>query len=336
MKKIYSWLIALLCSTVAFASTYNLSPTQAEDNSWSSFINNNNNNTNIVFYYDGAFNRAFFLSTPTNPSTNLTFSSLDGDRMRLNFTRGDGSKRVIIAKAGSAVTAVPVDGIDYLAGSFGEGNQVAPGEFIVYKGTSNYITITGLDHSTEYHFKVFEYNGDNHQTQYLTSSYLEGSQSTLTNPTTQASDITFSEVLGSSMKVSWTNGNGSGRLLIIKEGSAVDVEPEDLANYNYAYPSYFGNSYAEIGTENYTVYQSSGSSTTITNLEPNKTYHFALFEYNGNNGKIYLKSTSSSNPSGPARASQATNAYPTLNSTQMSFAQSMEIDLHFMLTLNQR
>ena len=119
----------------------------------------------------------------------------------------------------SAVTATPRQ-IEYTANSsFGDGQEISTGEFVVYNGSGSISrTLTNLNPNTTYHFKVFEYNGSGTDTYYLKTDdsdgnpVLEASQATLTNPTTQASDITFSEVLGSSMKVSWTNGNGSIRL----------------------------------------------------------------------------------------------------------------------------
>src|SRR5690554_4671948 len=137
-----------------------------------------------------------YSQAPTTPSTNLSFSSIDGNRFYMSFTRGNGAQRIIVMKTDSPVTAVPVDGIDYLASTtFGSGNEIAPGEFVVYEGTSSGTTITGLSPSTTYHIKVFEFNGTNFSTEYLTSSFLEGSRATLTNPTTQASNITFSNVM---------------------------------------------------------------------------------------------------------------------------------------------
>ncbi len=257
---------------------------------------------------------------PTTPSSDLTFSSIDGDRFRLNFTKGDGAERIIIAKANSPVTAVPVDGTDYLADDFGEGNEIAPGEFVVYKGSYYRPTIKGLDHSTAYHLRIYEFNGSSFSTEYLTSSFLEGSQATLTNPAIQASNITFSNVVGSEMTVNWNNGDGSGRILIARADSPVDIEPENLVDYGSPYYNNFGISNYEIGTGNYVVYKGNGSSINVVDLEPNTTYHFTLFEYNGNNGKVYLTSTSALNPAPGATGNENTVAYPTLNSTNMAFS----------------
>ena len=217
---------------------------------------------------------------PTTPSTNLTFNNIDGNRVRLSFTKGDGVNRIIIAKADSPVTALPSDGVDYIPGAFGSGNEISPGEFVVYEGTGyNNISITGLNHTTTYHFRIIEFNGGNSTTQYLTSSYLEGNQATLTYPTIQPSNITFSNVLGETMTISWTNGDGNGRILVAREGSPVNIEPNSLVSYNATPGGMHIPSYEIVNSEHYALYQGAGTSANLTNLKPNKTYHFALFEY---------------------------------------------------------
>ncbi|MGC1632492.1 MAG: hypothetical protein WA749_10315, partial [Gelidibacter sp.] len=275
-----------------------------------------------------------YAQAPTTPSSNLSFSSIDGERFNVNFTRGNGARRIIVAKADSPVTAVPVNGTDYLAGAFGVGNQISPGEFVVYKGTAASASITGLTHSKVYHFKVFEFNGSDFSTQYLTANYLQGNQSTLTNPTTQASNITFSNVLGSSMTVNWTRGNGTGRMLIARANNPVNVEPQNLVNYNSTGGGYGSSSY-QIGTGNYVLYEGTAASVNISNLDPNTTYHFALYEYNGSSGKVYLISTSATNPALGATASQATSAYPTENTKLMEFGAFDGNSFYFRIPSNQ-
>ena len=250
-----------------------------------------------------------FAQAPTTPSTNLNVSNQDGDRFVISFTAGNGAKRIIIARAGSAVTAVPKNGADYLAGPFGDGNEILPGQFVVYEGSGASAWITGLSPATTYHLKVFEFNGSDFNTEYLTSAYLEGSGTTLTAPTQQAGNVVFSNVTGSGMTLNWTKGNGAARVVIAKEGSAVDVEPQDLTAY---YGWYGWNPpYGQIGTTgNYAVYSGGGSSVTLGNMSPSKTYHFAVFEYNGSNGPVYLRPG--------ATASQATSSYPTVASTNFT------------------
>src|SRR5690606_21531301 len=237
---------------------------------------------------------------------------------------GNGEKRLILAKEGSPVTSQPVDGTSYTANStFGLGDEVVPGEFVVYNGTGGSGWIYGLQPQTTYYFKVFEYNGSDTETFYLTTAdsnenmVYENSQATVDYPTVQSSNIQFSNLLGTSMTVSWTPGDGHGRILIARANSPVDVEPQNLTNYT-SWGGGFGNSLHQIGTGNYVLYSSSGSSVNLTNLEPNTTYHFALFEYNGNSGKVYLTTTSDV-PTPGATGSILTNAYPTLNTTNMTF-----------------
>ncbi|WP_370480271.1 hypothetical protein, partial [Tamlana flava] len=258
-----------------------------------------------------------YSQAPTTPSTNFSVVETDGNRIRVSFTPGDGAKRIIVAKALSPVTAIPTDGADYTAGAFGLGNELAQGEFVVYDGTGySFLYIEGLIPETTYYFKIFEYNGIDFTTEYLTSSFLEASGQTSSPPTTQASNIQFSNILGSTMTVSWDRGNGNGCILIGKEGSAVDIEPEDLINYSRSRS--FGAGSTQIGTGNYALYIGSGSSEDIYNLKSNTTYHFAVFEYSGSNGKVYLTSTSTVSTPG-ATASQSTSAYPTLNTNAMYF-----------------
>jgi hypothetical protein len=127
------------------------------------------------------------------------------------------------------------------------------------------------------------------------------------------------------MTLNWDNGNGSGRLLIAKAGSPVDVEPEQLVEYNNT-PGGFGTGFYEISTDNYVLYDSSGSSTNISNLQPGITYHFALFEYNGNNGKLYLTSSSTPNSAVGAIGSQTTATSPTENTTSVSAFNTIDGD----------
>jgi len=100
-------------------------------------------------------------------------------------------------------------------------------------------------------------------------------------PTVQASNIVFSEVSENQLIISWTSGNGSARVVLIHEASAVNSDPLDGVSY---FPSSTYGMGQQIGTGNYTVYSSSGSCDTILGLAPNTTYHFAVYEYNGSGG----------------------------------------------------
>lgn len=96
-------------------------------------------------------------------------------------------------------------------------------------------------------------------------------------PSLNASDLRFNGQGGTSMKAKWQNGNGPLRVLIAKEGSAVDAFPLDGEDYTADADFGMGD---ELGAGNFVVYQGAADSVKITNLDPGKTYYFRLFEYN--------------------------------------------------------
>lgn len=227
---------------------------------------------------------------PTVAASNLNFSGINGNSINLNFTVGNGLSRLVIAKQGSPVDAFPVDNTGYTSSStFGSGSNLGGGNFIVGIGSSG-ASVTGLQPNTTYHFAVVEFNGSGATALYqLPGTVARGSQSTLTAPTVATSNFFGTNTTGNSMNVSWTNGNGTNRLIIAKAGSPVDVLPVNLTGY-FA-NSFFGSG-SNLGGGNFVVYNSSGDNVQLSNLQPSTTYHFAAFEYNGfSTGSVYLTSS---------------------------------------------
>ncbi|WP_179333454.1 T9SS type A sorting domain-containing protein [Winogradskyella costae] len=99
-------------------------------------------------------------TTPINVSS---FTATGGDlEVDLDWVNGTCFDEVmIVAKNGSAVTAVPTgDGSLYNADAiFSFGTEIEPDEYIVYKGTGVYEEITGLINSDTYYFKIFARKG---------------------------------------------------------------------------------------------------------------------------------------------------------------------------------
>ena len=133
-------------------------------------------------------------------------------------------------------------------------------------------------------------------TDYLSQRY-NISYTTVSTPTVQASNMTFSNVSSSSLTLKVTKGNGAYRIIIGKQGSAVDSLPGNGSVYTA--DSVFGSG-SEIGTGNYVVYAGSDSVITVTGLLPNTDYYFSAFEYNGTNTDQTYLTTS------PATGNQAT------------------------------
>jgi hypothetical protein len=127
-----------------------------------------------------------------------------------------------------------------------------------------------------------------------------------TEPTVQASNVAFSNVGSTSLTVSWTNGNGSSRLVLARQESPVDAAPADGTSYTAN--GAFGSG-TQIGTGNFVVFAGSGSSANVTNLSPSTAYYFAVFEFNGSGSSTnYLTSS-------PATGSQTTAAAYAISGT---------------------
>ncbi len=119
----------------------------------------------------------------TQPSTigNLTFGTTTSTSIVANFTSGNGAKRMVVARAGSAVNSNPVDAATYTATSvFGTGVQIGVDNYVVYNGTGNTFTLTGLTAGTTYHFAVYEYNdnGNSGAENYNTTTFATGNKLT--------------------------------------------------------------------------------------------------------------------------------------------------------------
>lgn len=224
-------------------------------------------------------------TVPTIPSSNINTVITDGKELTFNWTNGNGIRRIIVAKQGSAVTGVPVDGVDYTDSPvFGNGAAIAPGEFVVYDGNFNSTKIEGLLPATIYHLRIYEYDGSGTNCIYLKNLFGSTSASTAITPATQASNISFSNITGTSLQINCTVGNGKGRFIVGRQGSAVNITPQDFTTY--VANGSFGNG-TQIGAGNFVLGNILNNGMIVSNLTPNTTYHFAIFEYNGLNQPMY-------------------------------------------------
>jgi alpha-tubulin suppressor-like RCC1 family protein len=133
-------------------------------------------------------------------------------------------------------------------------------------------------------------------------------------PTVQASNITFSNVTSNSMIVSWTNGNGSRRIVRINTTNNF-TNPINGADY-ITNPVYLG------GEQ--TVYNGIGNSVTVTGLLPHTNYWFRAYEASCSaTNSLYLTSTATGNPKKrltPPNSSQSPNRPEAEEDIEESFA----------------
>lgn len=93
-----------------------------------------------------------------------------------------------------------------------------------------------------------------------------------------------------SVKLSWKNGNGRGRIIIGREGSPVTYTPVDGTIYKSS--NAFGMS-ASYNSDNFIVYNDTvPDSAIIANLKMGKTYYFTIYEHDNGGTNILYNTTS--------------------------------------------
>jgi hypothetical protein len=120
---------------------------------------------------------------PTIQAASVTFTSVTSTTFTVNWTNGNGANHLVLIKNGSAVDSNPVDGITYTAvNSFGGGSEIGTGNYIIYTGNSNTVSVTGLQPGVTYHVAVYDYNGSAGTESYLTTTPATGNGTTLNAP----------------------------------------------------------------------------------------------------------------------------------------------------------
>lgn len=122
---------------------------------------------------------------------------------------------------------------------------------------------------------------------FLSFSFLSYSQT----PTSAASNINFTFIGCNEFTMTWTNGNGSDRVVFVREAAAISAVPE--FNQYYTENPIFGlGEDIKLDGLHFCVYRGSGNTVTVKGLKNVTKYYVAIFEYNGGGGKYdYLTST---------------------------------------------
>lgn len=251
-------------------------------------------------------------SEPAVQPSAIVFTNVTDSSMTLSWTNGDGANRIVIART-AAVNAAPDDAIEYTANSiFAMGDDLGLNNYIVYSGPSNTFDLTGLTPNTTYYFAIYEYNGDNTSNNYLTFSPATAFKSTLyAEPLSAATNLTLSPITNGITTVSWTNGTGSNRVVVVREGLPLNELPDDgngyLANSTFALGD-------NLGSANYICFNGNGNSFNLQGLDPTHVYYVGVLEYNGSGTSAnYLTSNfpiASNLPAQPTMAASALTITP--------------------------
>ncbi len=100
-----------------------------------------------------------------------------------------------------------------------------------------------------------------------------------TEPQVAPKHIDFSNISSTSADISWQNGGGNARLIVMKKSGKPSLgKIVDGSVYNDG-GGVFGNGSA-IGSDQFVVYNGTGESVTVSGLEPNRIYGVTVIEYN--------------------------------------------------------
>lgn len=114
---------------------------------------------------------------PTIQASNLSVTVGLCNQLDLSWTNGDGAERLVVARANNPVSIDPTDAVQYNASAtFGSGDNLGLGNFVVYAGSGSAFSVTGLTGGVTYHFAVYEYNGNGGGTDYLLTGAPTGSE----------------------------------------------------------------------------------------------------------------------------------------------------------------
>lgn len=106
------------------------------------------------------------------------------------------------------------------------------------------------------------------------------------SPSIAATNVSVNAGSETSITVNWVNGNGSKRLVVVKQGTVVAGSP--LTNTTYTANTIFGSG-DMLNAGEYIVFNDAGNSVTVTGLVAGQEYHVSIFEYNCVPGsEIYL------------------------------------------------
>lgn len=129
--------------------------------------------TNFNVYGDfGVTNGIIIMASEPTVQCSSASVTAGTTTMNVSWTAGNGTNSLVVVRQANAVNGSPVDGTTYADGSgvFASGTQIGTGNYVVYKGTGNNVTVTGLTSGVTYYVAVYSFNGNAASENYLTTS----------------------------------------------------------------------------------------------------------------------------------------------------------------------
>ena len=236
----------------------------------------------------------FALESEPSLASTIAFGTINGNSIEVNTSGGNGASRIIIIRQGSAVNFTPTDAVAVsgVNSSFTTALDQGSGNKVVYDGTGNTVTVTGLNALTTYHFAVFEYNGSGNTSNYNTTAGTADATTLAAEPGTAAT-ITLTRLKTDTAVTALSSGTGASRLIVLST-SAVSFVPVDGTTYSGASAA-IGTA-TDLGSGNLLVFNTAiATPLTLTGLSAGTTYYLRSFEYNGSGSSTNYHTSTTGN-----------------------------------------
>lgn len=231
---------------------------------------------------------------------------LDCSTARITLRPGNGEGRIIVVADNAYYTETqPVDGETYFPSPiYGLGSKTNPRktDFVVSAGRDTSVTVYGLVPGRVYDISAYEYNSlpgpdggpsdvfDYEHTHASTAhAYMVVSQCPVPEPTVPASNLVTRQLTCNSVRLSWSPGSGTGRLVVMRSAGAGIMMPTQSASY-LGNPIFGQGSQTQPGC--YVLQVANDTAVTVQGLSGLTYYEVSVYEYrlDGQNRPVYLLS----------------------------------------------
>ncbi|HRX69278.1 MAG TPA: T9SS type A sorting domain-containing protein, partial [Tenuifilaceae bacterium] len=225
---------------------------------------------------------------PADQATNFAASNETFNSIDISWNRGTpsgGDNVLVVAREISAEHTDPTKGESYIANStFGLGDEIGTGNFVVYNGTGTNISVTNLNNVTTYVFSVYEYSSTESCYNLIELSGT-GTTAPKTEPSSHVSDFATGIVSSSEIPLTWVDATSG----VEPDGYLIFVNTTGIfSNPTNSIPVYddidltdgSGAVSVEQGIQAYT----------FTGLNFSTHYYFKIYPYT-NNGDLILYKT---------------------------------------------
>ena len=227
-----------------------------------------------VEHHGGGFEILHTLKTweGSRPLTSL-IQGPDGNLYGMAYAGGNYGRGTILKINPDGTNFTVLHHFDYINGAHPKGDLTVYNNhlygFTAGGGEHEKGVVFKFDLATGTFSKLGDLNDETGANPQIGKLLLVYSPTTVETPTDQANTITFSNVLAKSMTVSFTPGNGSRHLAVMKIGSPPAFQPVDNTTYT-----------GGLGSGQTVVYNGTESSFELTGLRPDKEYYIKIFSYN--------------------------------------------------------